>query len=533
MNPRISLCMIVRDEEAHLGRCLRSVQPYVDEIIVVDTGSTDGTVEIARQYGAQVYHHPWENDFSKHRNQSVGYATGEWILRLDADEELVQEDGPLLRKTVAEGKADYYFLQFHDLHHDGSEHGVFYQIRLFRNGRGMIFERKVHEQLRLKGKGAYAPIRINHYGYDLSPEQMEQKCRARLQLLAEILAADPGDIYSRHQLASCYSMHQDFAEAVRHGEMVLEARRKRQLTNSFFITTYYTVGQGYLALGNLEQARCTFREALEFFPYHLDACYNLIVISLQQGNWSEGQTFAERYLQIRDAIERDPSLMGSYCHHLNEKDTILYWLGTILFHRNDGDQAAEMFQQAYDISPHRAESAEAVALFYLNHHRDDLALPWLTRALEEGRRCHRRPKIFESHRRLYYLLGQHYADHGLLDAARECFDETDDDALSSSERGIKYVSLAQISWKKQEIDAFVKDLSRLIELSHAQTIDFIDRIEDIGTILYDVTEAFHHRGEWQPAIWTLRLALDVAPTGFDRARFADLLSQAANQIVLH
>jgi len=235
MNPRISLCMIVKNEEAHLGRCLRSVQPYVNEIIVVDTGSTDGTVEIARQYGAQVYHHPWENDFSKHRNQSVGYATGEWILRLDADEELVQEDGPLLRKTVADGKADYYFLQFHDLHQDGSEHGVFYQIRLFRNGRGMIFERKVHEQLRLKGKGAYVPIRIRHYGYDLSPEEMERKHQARAQLLEEILARDPDDIYSRHQLTSCYSMHRDFVEAVRHGEMVLEARRKRQLTNSFLL----------------------------------------------------------------------------------------------------------------------------------------------------------------------------------------------------------------------------------------------------------------------------------------------------------
>jgi glycosyltransferase involved in cell wall biosynthesis len=85
---RISLCMIVKNEEHCLRRCLDSVRDYVDEMIIVDTGSTDHTVEIAKSYHAQIYHHPWENDFSKHRNQSLSYATGDWILQLDADEEL-------------------------------------------------------------------------------------------------------------------------------------------------------------------------------------------------------------------------------------------------------------------------------------------------------------------------------------------------------------------------------------------------------------------------------------------------------------
>jgi glycosyltransferase involved in cell wall biosynthesis len=84
--------MIVKNEEACLERCLKSVCDHVDEIIIVDTGSTDGTVEIAKSYGARIYHHPWENDFSKHRNQSLSYATGGWIFQLDADEELFPED---------------------------------------------------------------------------------------------------------------------------------------------------------------------------------------------------------------------------------------------------------------------------------------------------------------------------------------------------------------------------------------------------------------------------------------------------------
>ncbi|MEJ2052223.1 MAG: glycosyltransferase family 2 protein, partial [Calditrichota bacterium] len=78
--PTISACMMVKNEEEMLPNCLESIKDVVDELIVVDTGSTDKTIEIAESYGAKIYHHPWENDFSKHRNQSISYATGDWFL---------------------------------------------------------------------------------------------------------------------------------------------------------------------------------------------------------------------------------------------------------------------------------------------------------------------------------------------------------------------------------------------------------------------------------------------------------------------
>jgi cellulose synthase/poly-beta-1,6-N-acetylglucosamine synthase-like glycosyltransferase len=78
--PTISLCMMVKNEEKFLPQCLDSVRNYVDEIIIVDTGSTDRTVEIAEKYTDKIYFHPWEEDFSKHRNQSISYATGDWIF---------------------------------------------------------------------------------------------------------------------------------------------------------------------------------------------------------------------------------------------------------------------------------------------------------------------------------------------------------------------------------------------------------------------------------------------------------------------
>jgi glycosyltransferase involved in cell wall biosynthesis len=86
--PRLSVCMIVKNEERFLGQCLASVKDIADELIVIDTGSTDRTVEIAREHGAHVGHFEWCNDFAAARNASIAPATGDWILFLDADEGL-------------------------------------------------------------------------------------------------------------------------------------------------------------------------------------------------------------------------------------------------------------------------------------------------------------------------------------------------------------------------------------------------------------------------------------------------------------
>ena len=92
MTTTISLCMIVKNEGHNLHRCLQSVQGFVNQIIVVDTGSEDNTVEIARSYGAEVHFFEWCDDFAAARNHSLSFATGDWILVLDADEKLVIGD---------------------------------------------------------------------------------------------------------------------------------------------------------------------------------------------------------------------------------------------------------------------------------------------------------------------------------------------------------------------------------------------------------------------------------------------------------
>ncbi|HOJ52690.1 MAG TPA: glycosyltransferase [Syntrophales bacterium] len=528
MKPTLSLCMIVKDEEASLGRCLKSVQPFVDEIIVVDTGSTDRTVEIAKGFGAHVFHHPWENDFAKHRNQSISYATGDWILRLDADEELFCEDGTLLRKTIREGKADYYFCEMHDMKKDGSERGVFYQLRLFRNGMGMRFERPVHEQLLVKGKGDYVRIRIRHYGYDLSPEKMEEKHRARLAALEEILKRDPDDLYSRNQLASCHSMHRDFSEAIRQGEIVLEARRRQNLKHPFFLTTFYTVGQGYLALGKVEKGEKVFREALDFFPHHLDACYFLSLIYYNRRDWENCQTFAERYLEIQSEMERNPTTVGSYyCHHLDKKTEVLFWLGSSLFFQNEEKKAAAIFEEAYRSAGEKPEAAMSIARLYAEGKKEEGALSWLARAWENAREGGTMPDFLRKDNRLFLSLGLFYARENRVEEAVECLLNAQDENLSPSQLLDKKITLARLLWQKGELEGFVSQLSALIAISGAQTLSLIDKIEDIGTILYDITQALEEKGNWQAALVTLKLALEIYPPGFERRRFDSLLKNAS------
>src|SRR5437773_6000316 len=100
MTARISLCMIVRDEEQFILECIESARDAVDESIVVDTGSTDRTIELAERAGASVYPFVWCDDFAAARNASIEKASGDWVLWLDADERLARGGAEVLREAV-------------------------------------------------------------------------------------------------------------------------------------------------------------------------------------------------------------------------------------------------------------------------------------------------------------------------------------------------------------------------------------------------------------------------------------------------
>ena len=148
-NLKLSLCMIVKDEEEMLPRCLAAVAPAVDEIVIVDTGSKDRTIEIAREYNATVIEKEWTGSFSDARNVSFEAATGDWIIYLDADEVLVADDVERLKKlTGRTWREAFYLVETSYTGELGDGDAITNNaLRVFRNRPHYRFEGRLHEQI--------------------------------------------------------------------------------------------------------------------------------------------------------------------------------------------------------------------------------------------------------------------------------------------------------------------------------------------------------------------------------------------------
>jgi len=188
---RLSLCMIVRDEQQMLPRCLGSIVDAVDEIVVVDTGSSDATVEIARSFGARVIEREWTGSFAEARNVSFDAASGDWVMYLDADEMLVREDVTLLRSLTGRTWREAFYL--YQTHYTGDEEDgtavTHNALRVFRNRREYRFEGRLHEQIAPCLPG-YLPerieatsVRIEHFGYVSAVRDAREKSARNIELL--------------------------------------------------------------------------------------------------------------------------------------------------------------------------------------------------------------------------------------------------------------------------------------------------------------------------------------------------------------
>lgn len=162
----ISLCMIVKNEEETLGRCLRSVGEIADEIVIADTGSTDRTREIAEQLGCRVFDFPWTDDFSAARNFSFSKATKDYILWLDADDVFLDGDREkfLALKKDSDFSADVYMMKY-NIGIGAEKEGPalsYYRERLVRRSGGFLWHEPVHEHLEISGKIVNTDICVTH-----------------------------------------------------------------------------------------------------------------------------------------------------------------------------------------------------------------------------------------------------------------------------------------------------------------------------------------------------------------------------------
>ena len=209
---RLSLCMIVKDEEEMLPRCLAAAAPAVDEIVIVDTGSTDRTIEIAREYGATVIERAWTGSFSDARNVSFDAATGDWLMFLDADEVLVEEDVERLRALRGKTWREAFYLT--EISYTGDlgdgTAATHTALRVFRARPEYRFSGSLHEQiaetlpLHIPERIEATDIRVEHFGYLGAVRDAKEKSRRNVELLLRQRDAGQSDPFLHFNLGSEY-----------------------------------------------------------------------------------------------------------------------------------------------------------------------------------------------------------------------------------------------------------------------------------------------------------------------------------------
>lgn len=224
----ISLCMIVKNEEKNLKKCLAGVSGFVDEIIVADTGSADGTADIARKFTDKVYEYEWDGDFSKARNFSISKAENDWVLILDADEYIdcfLREEIESFISNPDNCKTVGRIERMNILSHAGDVRKHTERIGRLFNKNYFKYEGIIHEQIIPKeGKSyntAFVDISVLHSGYDEETTNMREKLKRNLDLLAKAAAKSPCDPYIQYQLGKTFYVMKDYENSCLHFEKAL------------------------------------------------------------------------------------------------------------------------------------------------------------------------------------------------------------------------------------------------------------------------------------------------------------------------
>ena len=317
--------MIVRNEEEFIAQCIQSVKPIISEIIVVDTGSTDKTVEIATSLGATILTYRWNDDFSPPRNLSIQNAKSDWILVLDADEAIATRDLTELQKLTLSPHTCYEFLQRHysnDQRISGyipntGEYpewernfaGYFESnlCRLFPNHRGVHYQGRVHELVEhsIRNISALSIVRtripLHHYGH--TPEVKKKKNKGALYtpLGTQKLRDDPNYWQAWFELGVEHNNNGHLEESATALSKALEL-------NPLYLPTWINLGYVLCELGAYDRSEKILRTALEIDTKSEEAWCNLGVVYLRSNKFP----FAEKC--FRNALAIKPEYVNALCN---------------------------------------------------------------------------------------------------------------------------------------------------------------------------------------------------------------------------
>ena len=349
--PMISLCMIVKDEEKFLENCLESVKNCVDEIIVVDTGSTDRTIEIARSFDAHVYQHPWENDFSKHRNQSLSHAHGDWIFWIDADEVLEPGGGEIIREGVRNDGIDSLIVTMVCYFENRTRESWNNSIKLFKMDTGIHFEGSVHNQVVGCRRTKFCPAKIYHYGYDINPNNVQKKFNRTSTLLKRAIEKEPDNFLHHHNLAVSYSSVRLFRKAVKLGSKAIELYKRAKDTDPNILWTYFVVASSYYNLNMIGKAKTIAEEAVKINPDHIDSYFVLAAIYAKQNERNAFERIYDHAVHLIEKYRVHPELLaGLVVNKIGEKWRLDFEYGNICLAEGSEKEAEKWIRKAADCS---------------------------------------------------------------------------------------------------------------------------------------------------------------------------------------
>ena len=395
LSPKISACMIVKNEEEFLPNCLNSIKGVVDEIIIVDTGSTDDTMTIAKNFGAKVYHHPWNDSFSEARNHCLNHASGDWILQIDADEELEQADIPKLRLAISDHRYNGIIIAIQSIIKDGLH--TFYHPRIFRRGKG-FYKDIIHEQTIIEGERLPTEIRLYHHGYNLDEKKMRIKWQRTTHLLKKQIAHNKHDGFAWFNLIRNYRIQDLFQDGINAGEEALKIMSpvpfsnhdKTDINLHHYVMIIYETANCHLYNENYSKAKelCHFALSklaeLKIEPENIDLIFTLACIYLKEGDYRKAIDYFERFLSLREWYLKNINKISLMVDTMGYDYTAYNGLGICSGKLGHLQTAIDYLQKAIASNTKYLTPYKNLALCYLNEENFVEATNTLLKTISEG-----------------------------------------------------------------------------------------------------------------------------------------------------
>lgn len=346
--------MIVQDEEDCLLSAIKSVHGLMDDLIVVDTGSTDRTPQMALSAGAKLFHVAWTKDFSVARNFALQQASTDWILVLDADEVLESIDPETFTALLSDDQIEGYYLRIKNILDSNRPESSDQVVRLFRNIPSYRFEGTIHEQvapsiLRINnGNGlTTAPLTILHFGYLKSRLQAKEKYTRNSEIIKLGLTQTPDNPFLLYCLGLEYYQQDFISEGL---DQLSKALVNMSGHEGYFEDVLLNIALGYLRLEDITHVINFLSKALIMYPDHADFLFLRGTAYFQQGNYTTATEDLERSLNIGTL-----KLATSY--------QVRCLIGDVRHSSGDLQQACEAYICALNSSP--ASSYPALQLIRL------------------------------------------------------------------------------------------------------------------------------------------------------------------------